>query len=468
MLLDERYWWGQLEPTFRGRRVIVTGEVVAALTPVVAALHRLGAARVLAIAGGGAGSGPPPPAGSAEVVTLGAGGSTMMASIRASQDALAHLPAEVLEQIDEFDPGHEAVVVGDLLTAHPEVAGRSYLAHRRPEWLALDDKVVIDGFWDRVGVDRAPAEVLRVDDAELGEVCRRLDLGEGVAVAADASQGWHGGAELLRRVRTPDEVDLARRFFAERAVSVRVMPFLEGIPCSIHGVVIGDEVLAVRPVEMLVLRPEDTSLWYSGCASLWDPPAADREAMRSLARRVGAALRAEVGFRGAFTIDGVMTADGFRPTELNPRNGAGMRVLTGSVDLPLQLLFDCVVAGVDADWRPRDLEALLVAAADEHRMASCHRSIPAVLEHGVEELVLDRGAFRTPAVGEPADVRVECGPSAVGSFLRATALPGRHPVGPSFAPVAAAFWRWADRRHGLGIGPLLPATEAPRSPTPPP
>jgi hypothetical protein len=61
--------------------------------------------------------------------------------------------------------------------------------------------------------------------------------------------------------------------------------------------------------------------------------------MRSIARAAGAGLRAEVGFRGPFTVDGVVNGDRFQPTELNPRMGAGLNVIArGLPDLPVQLL----------------------------------------------------------------------------------------------------------------------------------
>ncbi len=63
---------------------------------------------------------------------------------------------------------------------------------------------------------------------------------------------------------------------------------------------------------------------YAGCATFFDPSVTIRHEMQSAARRVDELLRAEVGFRGAFTIDGVATAQGFLPAELNPRNGAGL------------------------------------------------------------------------------------------------------------------------------------------------
>ena len=56
--------------------------------------------------------------------------------------------------------------------------------------------------------------------------------------------------------------------------------------------------------------------------------------MRALARRVGAALRDQVGFRGSFSIDGVLAEEGFLPTELNPRLGAGMNTLAGALGDP--------------------------------------------------------------------------------------------------------------------------------------
>ena len=41
---------------------------------------------------------------------------------------------------------------------------------------------------------------------------------------------------------------------------------------------------------------------------------------------VAAVLRDRIGYRGALGVDGVMTADGFRPTELNPRCSVGLSI----------------------------------------------------------------------------------------------------------------------------------------------
>ena len=57
------------------------------------------------------------------------------------------------------------------------------------------------------------------------------------------------------------------------------MPFLEGVPCSIHGIVYPDHVIAVRPVEQISLRRAAApTFFYAGCATFYDPPAGVAEA----------------------------------------------------------------------------------------------------------------------------------------------------------------------------------------------
>ena len=62
--------------------------------------------------------------------------------------------------------------------------------------------------------------------------------------------------------------------------------------------------------------------------------------------------------------------------------------------------------------------------------------------------------------GQPADGFVTAGESGAGGFVRLAADSDRTPVGPSFAPAAAAFWAFADRELGTDIGPLVAASAA--------
>ena len=138
------------------------------------------------------------------------------------------------------------------------------------------------------------------------------------------------------------------------------MPFLDGVPCSIHGFVLPDGTAALRPVEIAMLRSDaERRFVYGGLGSTWDPPAADREEMRDAVRRVGAHLQAAHGYRGAFGIDGVLTAEGFRPTELNTRMSAGLTLVTGVDQRFFTLLQHHLLAGLDTGLRAADVEALV-------------------------------------------------------------------------------------------------------------
>ena len=306
-------------------------------------------------------------------------------------------------------------------------------------------------------------EVVPAEAAALRAAAGRLDQGAGTAWAGDARQGFHGGAFGLRWVRGEEDVVEAVAFLAARCDRVRVMPFLEGVPCSIHGVVFPDGVATFRPVEMVTLRrPGSNRLRYAGAATFWDPPAADREVMRDLARRVGAGLRERVGCRGAFTVDGVLAAEGFLPTELNPRLGAGLSMMTRDLPgLPVSLLDRALVEGEPLAYGAGDLERQVLAAADPTRAGGAwtvteRRPGPGDATRTLA-VTFEGGACRPAADGRPADGVLSFGPSGVGGFVRLALDPGRVPVGPSVAPLAVAAFVLADERFGSGIGPLEPA-----------
>jgi hypothetical protein len=242
------------------------------------------------------------------------------------------------------------------------------------------------------------------------------------------------------------------------------MPFIKGVPCSIHGIVFDDHVAVVRPVEQVTLRRvSDPSFFYAGCSTFYDPPLTVRVAMGDSARRVGAVLRADVAFRGAFTIDGIVEGDRFVPTELNPRSGAGLALMQRAhPDLPLQLLLDALVGGHRLAYDPRALEATLVAGADRTRAGGTWHQVPSSVPD-LEPLALvgDAAGWRRAERGEEPTGEVSIGGSARGSFVRLTADGARTAVGPPFGPAAAAFWAFADREFGTAVGPLTAAARAP-------
>jgi hypothetical protein len=233
------------------------------------------------------------------------------------------------------------------------------------------------------------------------------------------------------------------------------MPFLEGVPCSIHGTVLPGGVAALRPMEMLTLRRPGGGLVYAGFATLWDPRPADREAMREVARRVGRALSDRVDYRGGFTVDGVMTAEGFRPTELNARHGAGLVAMERATGLPLRLIALAAAEGALPDVPPAEIEAAALPLLDARRAANVRVEVDLDVREPRSLDAVDDGRAATPAAdGEPRTARIEVAPASPLTLARVDFDVTRVPPGPPLAPRVARLLALADERLGAGVGPL--------------
>lgn len=461
------HWWSApLRSLVAGRRIVVAGASAAAWADHVSVLRGAGATDILIVANAwGAGPAPDAPAVVVEAPT----GLSTMEQIRFDDEFLADPPSEVVAALDEFDPNRDALVLGSFLNTSPQLAGRQFVSHRRPEWVELEDKVVVDAFWDRAGVARQPSTVVPLDDAWGASAA--IDPGAGTVWAADARDGFHGGASQTYWVADDTSRDAALAGLRPVCDRVRVMPFLDGIPCSIHGIVLPDGVAVLRPVEMVTLR-RGREFVYAGCATFWDPPDEVRDQMRSIARTTGRRLAEDVDFRGAFTVDGVATANGFWPTELNPRFGAGLLTIARASDTPILLINDLVVGGHDLGRPAAGIEERLLTLADAHRGGGTwigglshdadRGTRRAARDEGsnwywddADVAATDGGDDSDAAPGRSAPGVVTIGPSLV----RCVYDPGRTPVGPSTAPRASEFWEFIDRELGTAIGPLSPAPD---------
>jgi len=426
-VVDAAYYKDLLRTIFGGKKVILAVDVLVGAGNQAALLRELGAEPLLALAGTH-GTGTTPEI--AHVLVGSDGAPTVVENIRNFERKLLDLPRDAVDAIERADPKREAIVLGSFFTPPVEIVGRRVYGGRPPEWAVLEDKVVIDAFFDEAEIERTPSRV--IDAANLADL--------NVVVAGDAKEGFNGAAEYVRWIRTDDELDEARTFYANRCDAVRVMDFLEGIPCSIHGVVIGAEVIALRPAEMLTLRRPGSRFLYAGCATYWDPPDADRAYMRDVARRAGALLRDRYDYRGAFTVDGVLTADGFRPTELNPRAGAASGALTNPSGVPFQLLNRALIEREPIDVRATELEELIVSTADAQRGGGAYASRP--------------GEPFEQQTHEVEGGTITLGPSGVGRFALFAPDPAKVPVGPSFAPRAVQAFAYMDEHFGTDFGPL--------------
>ncbi len=454
-----RYYEALLRPVFEGRKFIHAGGLAVGLGREARALALLGAARPFIIAyGKGTGNIPGPEEALLHVHDI-QGGNFVDQHQRALA-ALEHLPGNVRAMIDRWDPDGSARVLcwpSDV----PGVAGRKPYAPRKPAWTALEDKTAIDAFWDAAGVNRAPSRIVAAERRALLAAAADLDEGLGTVWAADVRSGIHGGAVGLRWVRPTGDGNAAADSLHAIADRVRVMPFLEGIPVSIHGIVFDEAVAVFRPIEMVVLRPrEGDQLLYAGGSTRFDPRAGDREAMRGIARRVGAALRERVDYRGAFTIDGVLSRGGFLPTELNPRIGGALRTLTAGLgNFPLVALCWAVAQGERLASRPDLLERTVLDCADRHRVGGGHAVTDTTFDATrAFRLVRDGSEYREAREGEPAAARLVAGPNPLGGLLSLSLDPIGNERGTSAAPEMSRALRFADRRLGTSFGALETAT----------
>lgn len=278
--------------------------------------------------------------------------------LRLHDRLLRDLPPDAVAAVEAHDPQRRGVFrTTPFVTSDEPLLGRPVTGGRPRAFLALEDKTRADEVWRGAGLVTAPSRVVAAASGDLAAATEEV---RGPRGAVWSGGGFSGGGDYVRWVADHDDEIRAHAFLAPRSERVRVMPFLDGVPCSIHGFVLDDGTAALRPVEIAVLRDRGArSFVYGGLSSTWDPPDPDRAHLREVARRVGEHLRATHGYRGVFGVDGVLTADGFRPTELNPRMSAGATLLT-RVDADFfQLLQANLVAGVETGARVADVEELV-------------------------------------------------------------------------------------------------------------
>lgn len=466
---EASYYARLLEQVYQGRRWIMAFESLGAATELGDHLLKLGAQGLLPLcAGRGSGAILEPGVRCEEPIWLDLKpAESVMGGIHGFMEACAALPPQALARIESFDPAQQARVIAPFYDEGQPIAGRAKWGARPLTWQRLEDKTIIDAIWDQIGVARPPSQVVEATQRALMAAHRALDQGQGTVWSGDNRQGFNGGAELVRWIYDANSAQQATAFLGERCDHVRVAPFLEGIPCSVHGIVVDGYTIALRPCEMLVFRrlsPQHAGTFhYGSAATFWDPPAPQREQMRAMARQVGQWLFEHHQYRGAFTIDGVMTQAGFAPTELNPRFGAALRYVDRAVEeLSLLLLNMALIEGVQADWRPEALERLLLEAADTHRGGRALIMTAKTIEAMTLHLVLDEDEPQEVEDQADAEMTVQMGPVSGGGHISVIFHAAKTPTGASVAPRALKAFAYLDERLQLELGELQPATDVHR------
>ena len=379
----------------------------------------------------------------------------------------------------------------------------------RPASTALEDPIRVLGLWRDAGLPTAATTV--VEPADAPAAAAELDRGHGTVWSAACwpAAYWVPDATDPAWSAPPYPPTAARAAGNSgagdtAAGGVRVMPFLPGRPCGVHGIVLRDGVVALRPVEQVTVRTgAGRALRRIGSGTTWDPPAWARAELHGAARRVGAAL-ASTGLRSSFAVRGVLTADGFRPTGCTIGWDPDLGYLDAALpELPYLLLHHALAAGEPAGVPAAELADLLVGAADDRRNAVVHLtavSWPPGL--GVQRLARDatgwRAAAPTPAPAaaataaaaaaaataaptvaaaaataaaaasgpgrRPAQAVLSAEPDGQGWSLRIVLDAGGLPRGPAIAGHTVELAHWLDATHGTGLGELVPGEDPPARP----
>jgi hypothetical protein len=423
----------QIAEAYRDKKWILTLDAAAGATRMVERMRDQGASEIMIVAA---------LEGVGEVPTVDrihytrASGDSIMQGVRAYVHSIDDPSDSLLRAVDQFDPEGTALVLNPGFSRSMTLFGRASYGSRKPQWRDLEDKMIVDELWDAAGVNRAPSAIVAMAEAPAASEKLQSDLG--TVWAGDNKEGWHGGGEYVRWVRDANDQANAFEWFSKHADRVRVMPFLDGLPCSIHGIVTGNGVAVFNPVELTILRHVDrAALYYAQGANFWNPPDAVRDEMRSAARSVGDLLADRYGYFGAFGIDGICTKDGFRPTELNPRISLGHAVHALAAEIPIGGIERGLIAG-DLAIDATDLETTVLDAAQSKRrggaMFHLDGSYPAA-RTGFR--IVDDVAV-TAEVEESNDGTMELGEAAFGSAIFAQFDSDGTPIGPSIAPRAVA------------------------------
>lgn len=469
---------GRLRAVLGARPWLVGSDRVDGAVGVATGMLEAGAERVAAV---GVLGGAAPAAEGVTVIDLDAPfDGPMMEGLRHADRVLHDPPVEVLDAVDAWDRERRAMAVVDYTMSAGTVCGRPTYGARPRAWAELEDKLVVGELWRGAGIDAGPSIEVDLDDLAACRAAHRLVAGpRGSVFAGDNAGGFHGGATSTRWAADESRVELVVRALGAGHRRARVMPFVEGVPCSVHGVVLEHTTVALRPVEMLVYRAPGTGRFvYGKAASHWDPPAPDREAMRSMARSVGDELRRRVAYRGVFTLDGVMGASGFVPTEVNPRMGGALPVATATPagdHIDLYLVNLALVAGDLEGLDPVAFESWVVGDLDRRRRGVALFETPEPPRERLVMSIVRDGTGALVAMDEPPEARSSTDPEGaatalatvevaehMGHGLMRIALGPGIEVGPSVAPLALELSRVADRAWGLGLDVLEPAADVRR------
>ena len=289
---------------------------------------------------------------------------TLAFELRAYHNALQQIGETQQADIDAFDPECQAIVMGAFWFELSSVAGRRVFGQRQPSWILYEDKCAVSLIWDRANIVQAKSEIIPA-------LCLREGPPEGwnypFVLSGDSLNGITGGGSHVRAIHSIEQLEAHRPFFESDCSQLRLMEYIDGISCSIHGMVVDNVVLSSIPIEMVVVPRTDGKFMYMGASTHWEPTPSEQAHLQETVRKVGHALREEADFRGTFTLDGVLKNGQFYPTEINTRAGAGIFALYSESHTLYYLLDLMLKDGQPSDLDISALQDWMYTTADSNR-----------------------------------------------------------------------------------------------------
>jgi hypothetical protein len=347
---------------------------------------------------------------------------------------------------DAFDAHQQAVLIAPDPLDPPRAGSRRRLGQRPRMWQLCEDKAVIDVIWDRLGVPR-PRSVIADGTQDLAALGSLVDVEHGVVCA-------------VQRIGAPPTSGAEGIWWWQRAAApligagpqhrVKVMPLVPGLPVRLHGMVFVDAAVAFPPMEIVALPRTDTGTFLC-CGAVGVLP--DSAELRALTERIGAGLSSILGYRGAYSVDGILSQTGFLPTDLNTRLTSAMEAAPPDVRMQLQAANVLAREGVTltgGNW----IDSLAAQAFDE-RTVTVYGASP-VAEAASMELAVrwDGDELRQTDHPAEADGWLSLAPSLRGWTLTARLLRRRLPNSRYVGDHAPAIFRFADRSFGTTFGAL--------------
>ncbi|WP_247674081.1 hypothetical protein [Micromonospora sp. C51] len=368
-------------------------------------------------------------------------------------DAIAGLDGSgwLAARADAFDPDQSASLLLPDPLDPPRTGDRRRVGTRQPAWRMFEDKTTVDALWDVAGIPRAPSVITnnpadigllgKLVDRGAGVVCSYQPIGTGPTAGGDGIWWWRDGTPPARMPTA--EVGTWR---------IRLMPLLEGTPVRLHGMALGSAVVPFPPMELVTLpRPEHGTFLCAGAV----PTLGHDADLVTQTTRLGAGLRKHLGYRGGFSVDGILTTNGFLPTDFNARLTSAMEAAPSEFRVQLHTVNLLARERIEPDTSAVQQLAEKTFTAG----ASCTLFGAATRGGGTslrETAVRWSGDRLVAAPSGAADGSLIVAPSPRGWLLTATLAADRLPSGNQIGPWAPEVFRLSDEVLGTNFGNLAP------------